>query len=70
MKVIETQNYVSMTIQSGRYFIDANTGDELLELDVFDLGVTNLGLLNESFTTVKITAPQGGNFVADKNSVT
>ena len=65
-KVIETQNYVSMTIQSGRYFIDGNSGDELLEIDVFDLGVTNLGLLNETFTTVKITAPQGGNFVADR----
>ena len=65
-KVIETQNYISMTIQSGRYFIDGNTGDELLEIDVFDLGVTNLGLLNESFTTVKVTAPQGGNFVADR----
>ena len=65
-KVIETQNYVSMTIQSGRYFIDGSSGDELLELDVFDLGVTNLGLLNETFTTVKITAPQGGNFVADR----
>ena len=65
-KIIETQNYVSMTIQSGRYFIDANDGNEYLELTVFDQGITNLGLLNESFTTVKITAPQGGNFVADR----
>jgi hypothetical protein len=65
-KIIETQNYVSMTIQSARYFIDGSSGDELLEMDVYDLGVTNLGLLNETFTTVKITAPQGGNFVADR----
>ena len=65
-KIIETQNYVSMTIQSGRYFVDANDGNEYLELSVFDQGITNLGLLNESFTTVKITAPQGGNFVADR----
>jgi len=65
-KIIETQNYVSMTIQSGRYFIDANDGNEYLEMTVFDQGITNLGLLNESFTTVKITAPQGGTFVADR----
>ena len=65
-KIIETQNYVSMTIQSGRYFVDANDGKEYLELSVFDQGITNLGLLNESFTTVKITAPQGGNFIADR----
>ena len=55
-----------MTIQSGRYFTDSQSGDELLELTVFDLGITNVGLLNETFTTVKITAPQGGSFVADK----
>ena len=65
-KSIETSNYVSMTIQSGRYFTDSQSGDELLELTVFDLGITNVGLLNETFTTVKITAPQGGSFVADK----
>ena len=65
-KVIETENYVSMSIQSGRYFIDANDGNEYLELTVFDQGITNLSLLNESFTTLKITAPQGGNFIADK----
>ena len=65
-KVIETENYVSMSIQSGRYFIDASDGNEYLELTVFDQGITNLSLLNESFTTLKITAPQGGNFIADK----
>ena len=65
-KTIETSNYVSMTIQSGRYFNDAQSGDELLEVTVFDLGITNVGLLNETFTTVKITAPQGGSFVANK----
>ena len=65
-KSIETSNYVSMTIQSGRYFNDTQSGDELLELTVFDLGITNVGLLNETFTTVKITSPQGGSFVANK----
>ena len=64
-KVIETENYVSMTIQSGRYFT-ASDNNEYLELTVFDQGITNLGLLNETFTTLKITAPQGGNFIADK----
>ena len=65
-KSIETSNYVSMTIQSGRYFNDVQSGDELLEVTVFDLGITNVGLLNETFTTVKVTAPQGGSFVANK----
>ena len=65
-KSIETSNYVSMTIQSGRYFTEQGSGDELLELTVFDLGIKNVGLLNETFTTVKVTAPQGGNFVANK----
>ena len=64
-KIIETENYVSMTIQSGRYFT-ATDNKEYLELTVFDPGITNLGLLNETFTTIKITAPQGGNFIADK----
>ena len=63
-KTIQTSNYVSMTIQSGRY-VNVNS-TEYLELTVFDLGITNLGLLNENFVTVQITAPQGGNFVADK----
>ena len=65
-KKIETTNYVSMTIQSGRYFTEQSSGDELLELTVFDLGIENTALFNETFTTVKITAPQGGTFVADK----
>jgi len=63
-KIIETTNYVSMTIQSGRYITKNNT--QYLELTVFDLGIQNLGLLNENFVTVKITAPQGGNFVVNK----
>ena len=66
VKKIETTNYVSMTIQSGRYFTEQSSGDELLELTVFDLGIENTGFLNETFTTVKITTPQGGSFVADK----
>ena len=43
-KTIETSNYVSMTIQSGRYINDVQSGDELLEVTVFDLGITNVGL--------------------------
>ena len=65
-KIIETSNYVSMTIESGRYFTDTQSGDELLEITVFDQGITNAGLVNDTFTTVKITAPQGGNFVPNK----
>ena len=65
-KVIETQNYVSMTIQSGRYFLDDQDGNEYLELTVFNQGITNTALLNETFTTIKITPPQGGSFTASK----
>ena len=63
-KTITTQNYISMTIQSGRYVTQG--ADDYLELTVFEQGVTNTALANTKFTTVKITAPQGGAFVANK----
>ena len=63
-RVIETSNYVSMSIQSGRYYTE--NSNEYLELTVFDHNITNTGLKNEIFTTVKVTAPQGGSFVVDK----
>ena len=63
-KVVTTQNYISMTIQSGRYITQGS--DDYLELTVFEQGVTNPALTNTKFTTVKITAPQGGSFVANK----
>jgi len=65
-KVIQTQNYVSMTIESGRYFTDATDGNDYLELTVINPEITNTALINETFTTIKVTAPQGGNFVADR----
>ena len=46
-----------MSIQSGRYYTEGS--DQFLELTVFDHGITNVGLKNETFTTVKITTPQG-----------
>ena len=55
-----------MSIQSGRYYTE--NSNDYLELTVFDHNITNTGLKNENFTTVKITAPQGGNFVANKTS--
>ena len=55
-----------MSIQSGRYYTE--NSNEYLELTVFDHNITNVGLKNENFTTVKITAPQGGNFTANKTS--
>ena len=64
-KKIETQNYVSMTIESGRYFTAADNND-YLELTVINPEITNTALINETFTTIKVTAPQGGNFVADR----
>ena len=66
LRTIETSNYVSMSIQSGRYYTE--NSNEYLELTVFDHNITNVGLKNENFTTVKITAPQGGNFTANKTS--
>ena len=60
LRTIETSNYVSMSVQSGRYYTEGS--DEFLELTVFDHGITNTGLKNETFTTVKVTAPQGGSF--------
>ena len=66
-KVITTQNYVDFTIQSGRYFVDSATGDTQLELSVFDLGISNNALKNETFVTVQVTVPQGGSFTKNPN---
>ena len=74
VKKIETTNYVSMSIQSAKY-INPGTTDEYLEVTVFDQGITNNALLNETLTTVKVTAPQGGSgpnggFTVDKSQST
>ena len=61
---------VQATIQSGRYVEDAlDPTIKYLELTLFDHTIDTLnfsGLSNEILTTVKITAPQGGSFVANK----
>ena len=61
---------IRATIQSGRYVEDiANPEIKYLELTLFDHGVDTLnfpGLRNESFTTVKINAPQGGDWITNK----
>ena len=61
---------VAATIQSGRYVEDAlDSAINYLEITVFDLGIDTKnfpGLRNEILTTVKISAPQGGAFVANK----
>ena len=67
-KVIETNNYVAFSVQSAKQ-IAANSTN-YLELTVFDHTITNNQLKNESFSTVEISAPQGGNFAVDKNSST
>ena len=65
---------VAATIQSGRYVpdpLDANI--QYLELTLFDHGIDTKnfpGLRNEILTTVKINAPQGGAFVANKTQNT
>lgn len=61
---------IQATIQNGRYVQDElNPNIKYLELTVYDHTVDSLnfpGLRNEIFTTVKITAPQGGDYVANK----
>ncbi|WP_223618681.1 hypothetical protein, partial [Acinetobacter baumannii] len=61
---------IAATIQCGRYVQDdLDPAIEYLELTVFDHAVDTKnfpGLRNETFTTVKISAPQGGDFVPNK----
>ena len=61
---------IQATIQSGRRVADIlDPNIEYLELTLFDHSVDTRnfpGLRNETFTTVKITSPQGGNFVTSK----
>ena len=64
---------VQATIQSGRYVEDnLDSSIKYLELTLFDHGIDVVnfaGLANEILTTIKITAPQGGDFVADKTAI-
>jgi hypothetical protein len=55
-----TSSKVSFSIQSARKV--TVSGDERLELTVFDHTITNDALRNETFVTVKIEAPQEGTF--------
>ena len=61
---------IQASIQSGRYVEDTlDPTIKYLELTVFDHAVDAInfpGLRNEVFTTVKITAPQGGDFTVSK----
>ena len=61
---------IQATIQSGRRVKDVlDDSIEYLELSLYDHAIDTRnfpGLRNETFTTVKITAPQGGNFVVSK----
>jgi len=63
---------IQATIQSGRYVEDiANPQIKYLELTVYDHTVDSKnfpGLRNESFTTVRITAPQGGEWTVNKTA--
>ena len=67
-KVIETNNYVAFSVQSARKIGENAT--QYLELTVFDHTITNDQLKNEVFTTVEISAPQGGSFNVDKDQST
>ena len=63
---------VRATIQTGRYVADAlDPNISYLELTVYDHSINVdefAGLKNETLTTVKISAPQGGEFVVNKTA--
>jgi len=64
----KTSSKIAFTIQSAR---KVNvSGTDLLELTVFDHTITNDALKNDKFTTVKITAPQGGTFRINASTTT
>jgi hypothetical protein len=57
-KRVETTSKISFTIQSARK--KEVKGTNYLELTVFDIGVDNNSYKTKLFTTVKVSAPQGG----------
>jgi len=64
----KTASKIGFTIQSAR---KVNiSGTDLLELTVFDHTITNDALKNDKFTTVEITAPQGGSFRINASTTT
>jgi len=64
-KRVNTYSQVSFTIQSARK--RKISGKDYLEMKVFDVGVDAEAFKTKLFTTVKLSAPQGGNgaFVGD-----
>jgi hypothetical protein len=64
----KTASKIGFTIQSARKL--NVSGTDLLELTVFDHTITNEALKNDKFTTVKITAPQGGTFRINSSTTT
>ena len=67
---VRTTSGIQATIQGARYVPDElDNSINYLELTVYDHAVDIInfpGLRNDKFTTVKITAPQGGDFVTSK----
>ena len=67
---IRTTSGIQATIQGARYVADQlDNSINYLELTVYDHAVDIVnypGLRNDKFTTVKITAPQGGDFITSK----
>ena len=58
-----TNTYVDMTIESAKFYTE--NSNTYTELTVVNPRVTNAALKNEIFTTVKVTAPQGGTFAVN-----
>lgn len=57
-KRIETNSKISFTIQSARKILSG--GNNYLQITAFDVGVDAEAFKTKLFTTVKISAPQGG----------
>ena len=55
----KTKSRIAFDIQSAKKNADGN-----LELVVFDYGITNQQIKNETLTVIEITSPQSGSFVA------
>ena len=58
-----TNTYVDLTIESAKFVTVGS--DTFTEITVVNPRVENVALKNEIFTTVKVTAPQGGTFAVN-----
>jgi hypothetical protein len=63
---VTTDSKITFYVQSAKK--KTISGKDFLELTVFDIGIETLGYKQKIFTTVKISAPQGGDGVFIENT--